>query len=59
MASFAQTTASFCKSMMITLFFEKRFKFFAGNWQKSQKIVIITLTPGPCQLCSPSMRENS
>jgi hypothetical protein len=27
------------------VFFEKR-QFFAENWQKSQKIVIITSTPG-------------
>jgi hypothetical protein len=41
----AQTTASFCKDMIITLVFEKG-PFFAENWQKSQKIVIITSTPG-------------
>jgi hypothetical protein len=28
--------------------FEKNSKFFDENWQKSQKIVIITSTPGPC-----------
>jgi hypothetical protein len=27
------------------LFFEKNANFFAENWQKSQKIVIITSTP--------------
>jgi hypothetical protein len=28
------------------LVFEKNANFFAENWQKSQKIVIITTTPG-------------
>jgi hypothetical protein len=43
---FALTTASFCKNVIITLVFEKNANFFAENWQKSQKIVIITSTPG-------------
>jgi hypothetical protein len=30
----------------MTLVFEKNANFFAENWQKSQKIVIITSTPG-------------
>jgi hypothetical protein len=34
------------KKLIITLVFEKNANFFAENWQKSQKIVIITLTPG-------------
>jgi hypothetical protein len=42
---FAQTTVSFCKNLIITLVFEKSAIFFAENWQKSQKIVIITSTP--------------
>jgi hypothetical protein len=46
LAFFAQTTASFCKNVIITLVFEKNANFFAENWQKSQKIVIITSTPG-------------
>jgi hypothetical protein len=41
---FAQTTVSFCKNWIITLVFEKN-AIFAENWQKSQKIVIITSTP--------------
>jgi uncharacterized membrane-anchored protein len=45
-AFFAQTTVSFCKNVIITLFFEKNAIFFAKNRQKSQKIVIITSTPG-------------
>jgi hypothetical protein len=32
--------------MIITLVFKKNAKFFAENWEKSQKIVIITSTPG-------------
>jgi hypothetical protein len=43
---FAQTTASFCKIVIITLVFEKNANFFAENWQKSPKILIITSTPG-------------
>jgi hypothetical protein len=43
---FAQTTASFCKNVIITLVFEKNPNYFAKNWQTSQKIVIITSTPG-------------
>jgi hypothetical protein len=35
----------FCKKVIITLVFEKNANFFAENWQKSQKIVIITSTP--------------
>jgi hypothetical protein len=46
LAFFAQTTASFCKNMIVTLLVEKNANFFAENWQKSQKIVIITSTPG-------------
>jgi hypothetical protein len=37
--------AKLCKNLIITLVFEKSTKFFAENWQKSQKIVIITSTP--------------
>jgi hypothetical protein len=32
--------------MIITLVFEKNANFFAENCKKSQKIVIITSTPG-------------
>jgi hypothetical protein len=34
------------EKMIITLVFEKNAKFFAENWRKSHKIVIITSTPG-------------
>jgi hypothetical protein len=37
-------TVSFCKNVIITLVFEKNANFFAENWQKLQKIVIITST---------------
>jgi hypothetical protein len=47
LAFFAQTTASLCKNVIIILVFEKKATIFlAVNWQKSQKIVIITSTPG-------------
>jgi hypothetical protein len=36
----------FAKILIITLVFEKNANFFAENLQKSQKIVIITSTPG-------------
>jgi hypothetical protein len=42
---FAQTTATFCKNLIITLVFEKNANCFAENWQKSPKIVILTSTP--------------
>jgi hypothetical protein len=46
----AHTNASFCKNLIITLVFVKNVNIFAENWQKSQKIVIITSTPGlDCQ----------
>jgi hypothetical protein len=45
-AFLAQTTDSFCENLVITLVFEKNANFFAENWQKSQKILIITSTPG-------------
>jgi phosphoserine aminotransferase len=45
LAFFAQATASFYKKLIITLVFEKNAISFAENWQKSQKIVIITSTP--------------
>jgi hypothetical protein len=44
LAFFAQTNASCCKNLIITLVCEKNVN--VENWQKSQKIVIITSTPG-------------
>jgi hypothetical protein len=46
LAFYAQTTASFCKSLIIALDFEKNANYFAENWRKLQKIVFITSTPG-------------
>jgi hypothetical protein len=41
-----QNKAKICKILFITLTFDKNANFFAENCQKSQKIVIITSTPG-------------
>jgi hypothetical protein len=46
MAFLAQNRAKLCKNLITALVFEKNSKFFAENRQKSQKIVIITSTPG-------------
>jgi hypothetical protein len=43
---FDSNKAKICKILIITLVFEKNANFFAEIWQKSQKIVIITSTPG-------------
>jgi hypothetical protein len=42
---FTQNKANL-KKLITTLVFEKNANFFAENWQKSQKIVIITSTAG-------------
>jgi hypothetical protein len=47
MAFLTQNKAKLCQHLIITLVFEKNANFFAENYQKWQKIVIITLTPGP------------
>jgi hypothetical protein len=46
LAFFAQNKAKLCQNWIITLVFEKNAILFAKNWQKTQKIVIITSTPG-------------
>jgi hypothetical protein len=46
LAFWTQNKAKLCKILIITLVFEKNANFFAENRQKSQKIVIITSTPG-------------
>jgi hypothetical protein len=46
LAFLTQNKAKLCKNLIITLFFDKNANFFAENCQKSQKIVIITSTPG-------------
>jgi hypothetical protein len=48
MAFLTQNKAKFCKNLIIILVFEKTANFFAKNCHKSQKIVIITSTPGLC-----------
>jgi hypothetical protein len=41
------------------LVFEKNANFFfAENWQKSQKIVIITSTPGRHVICGPGLPDD-
>jgi hypothetical protein len=46
LAFLTQNKAKLCKILIITLVFVKNANFFAENCQKSQKIVIITSTPG-------------
>jgi hypothetical protein len=45
LAFWTQNKAKLCKNLIITLVFEKNANFFAENWRKSQKIVIITSVP--------------
>jgi Ni,Fe-hydrogenase III small subunit len=45
LAILSQNKAKLCKFLIITLVFEKNANFFAENWRKSQKIVIITSAP--------------
>jgi hypothetical protein len=51
-----QNKAKLCIILILTLVFEKNANFFAECCQKSQKIVIITSTPAPVNLCSPPPR---
>jgi hypothetical protein len=46
LAFLTQNKATLCKKSIITLVFEKNANFFAENFQKSPKIVIITSVPG-------------
>jgi hypothetical protein len=46
LAFLTRNKAKICEIFIITLVFEKNANFFAENCQKSQKIVIITSTPG-------------
>jgi hypothetical protein len=46
LAFLTQNKAKLCKILVITLVFEKNAHFFGENCKKSQKIVIITSTPG-------------
>jgi hypothetical protein len=45
LAFLTQNKAKFWKKLIITLVFKKNGNFFAKNWEKSPKIVIITSTP--------------
>jgi hypothetical protein len=47
LAFLTQNEAKLWKNLIITLVFEKNANFLAGNWQKSQKIVIITSVLDP------------
>jgi hypothetical protein len=55
LAFFAHTIASFFENLIITLVFEKNANFLAENWQKLQKIVIITSTPSISTTKTPAM----
>jgi hypothetical protein len=46
MAFLTHNKAKLCKNLITTLVFEKNANFLAENGRKSQKIVIITSTPG-------------
>jgi hypothetical protein len=46
LAFLTQNKAKLCKKLIATLVFEKNANIFAKNCRKSQKIVIITSTPG-------------
>jgi hypothetical protein len=46
LAFFTRNNANFCKKLIMTLVFEKKANFFAENCRNSQKIMIITLSPG-------------
>jgi hypothetical protein len=46
LAFLTQNKAKLGKNLSTTFVFEKNAIFFAENWQKSQKIVIITSVPG-------------
>jgi hypothetical protein len=52
LACLAQNKAKLCKNLIITLVFVKNANFFAENWKKLQKMVIITSTPGRAMLCN-------
>jgi hypothetical protein len=56
LAFLTQNKAKLCKSFSITLVFVENANFVAENGQKSQKIVIITSTPG---LWGRFLKENS
>jgi hypothetical protein len=60
-AFLTRNKAKLCKILIVTFIFEKNANFFYENWQKLQKIVIITSTPGwPDEFAkkSPQMESN-
>jgi hypothetical protein len=46
LAFLTHNKAKLCKKFYHNIGFGENANFFAKNWKKSQKIVIITLTPG-------------
>jgi hypothetical protein len=48
---FTQNKAKLCEFFLITLDFEKNANFFAENWQKKKKIVVITSSPDWVNFC--------
>jgi hypothetical protein len=52
MARLTQTKGIFAEKVITTLVFEENANFFAENWQKSQKIVIITSVPDWAEFCN-------
>jgi hypothetical protein len=59
LAFLTQNKAKLCNILIITLVFEKNANFFAENWQKSQKNVIITSTPDGFQISMPAGKNLS
>jgi hypothetical protein len=62
LAGLTQSKAKLCKMLINTLVFEKNAIFPQKNCRKSQKIVIITSTPGTDFMISknsPSQRWNA
>jgi hypothetical protein len=53
-----KTKLNYAKIVIIILVFDKNANFLAENWQKSQKIVIITSTPGIVFACLFSQSFN-
>jgi hypothetical protein len=51
LAFLTQNKAKLCTILIITMVFEKNANFFAENFQKLQKIVIITSVPGHPGTC--------
>jgi hypothetical protein len=50
LALFVKITASILQILDHDISISEKRQFFAENWRNSQKIVIITLTPEPCEI---------